>query len=82
MRSRTEELAAELKQVIRLAARDPEALEGALPALSSFQRVVAAGELDQSARVHFILRRLIPDYATRLVPCPIVRVHFVRGLPA
>ena len=64
--SRTQELAAELKQVIRLAARDPEALEGTLPALSSFQRVVAAGELDQSARVHFILRRLIPDYATRL----------------
>lgn len=66
VRSRTQELAAELKQVIRLAARDPEALEGALPALSSFQRVVAAGELDESARVHFILRRLVPDYATRL----------------
>jgi len=66
VRSRTEELAAELKQVIRLAARDPEALEGALPALSSFQRVVAAGELDPSAQAHFILRRLVPDYATRL----------------
>ena len=66
MRSRTEELAAELKQVIRLAARDPEALEGALPVLSSFQRVLGAGELDESARVHFILCRLIPEYAARL----------------
>ena len=66
MRSRSQQLAAELKQVIRLAARDPEALEGALPALSSFQRVAAAGELDESARVHFILHRLIPEYAARL----------------
>jgi hypothetical protein len=28
--------------------------------------VVAAGELDPSAQVHFILRRLVPDYAARL----------------
>jgi hypothetical protein len=52
--------------VVRLAARDPEALEGALPALSSLHRVTAAGQLDESARVHFILHRLIPEYLERL----------------
>jgi hypothetical protein len=66
MRSRTHELAAELRAVIRLAARDPEALEGQLPALSSFHRVTAAGELDESSRVHLILHRLIPGYRDRL----------------
>ena len=52
--------------MVRLAARDPEALEGALPGLSSFHRVTAAGQLDESARVHFILHRLIPEYLERL----------------
>jgi hypothetical protein len=66
MSSRTQHLAAELRDVIRLAARDPEALEGRLPALSSLQRVRAAGELDEAARVHFILHRLIPDVVARL----------------
>jgi hypothetical protein len=66
MSSRTQELAAELKAVIRLAARDPEALEGRLPALSSLQRVQAAGDLDAAARVHFILRRLLPDLVAGL----------------
>ncbi|MGH2841485.1 MAG: hypothetical protein ACRDKY_11755 [Solirubrobacteraceae bacterium] len=66
MGSRAQDLAAELKQVIRLAARDPEALEGALPTLMGFARVVAAGDVPEAARVHFILRRLIPEYAGRL----------------
>lgn len=66
MGSRTQDLADELKEVIRLAARDPEALEGRLPALSSLHRVVAAGELDEAARIHFILHRLIPDVVARL----------------
>jgi len=66
MRTRFGDLADELKQVIRLAGRDPEALEGALPALSALHRVVAAGELDEPARVHFILHRLIPEYLDRL----------------
>jgi hypothetical protein len=66
MRSRTHELAAELKAVIRLAARDPEALEGQLPVLSSLRRVTAAGELDEAGRVHLILHRLIPEYLDRL----------------
>lgn len=66
MGSRTEDLASELKQVIRYAARNPEALEGALPTLSSFQRVTAAGELSDASRVHFIVNRLIPEYAARL----------------
>lgn len=66
VRSQTEELAAELKQVIRLATRDPEALEGALPILSSFHKVLALGEISETARVHFILHRLIAEYMTRL----------------
>lgn len=66
MSSRTQELADELREVIRLAARDPEALEGRLPALSALQRVRAAGGLDEPARVHFILRRLLPDVVARL----------------
>ena len=66
MSSRTQDLAAELREVIRFAARDPEALEGRLPALSSLQRVVAAGAPDEAARVHFILHRLIPDVVARL----------------
>jgi hypothetical protein len=66
MSSRTHEIAAELRAVIRLAARDPEALEGELPALSSLHRVAAAGELDESSRVHLILHRLIPEYRERL----------------
>lgn len=52
--------------MIRLAGRDPEALEGTLPELSALHRVVAAGELDEPARVHLILHRLIPDYLERL----------------
>jgi len=66
MRTRSGELADELKQVIRLAGRDPEALEGKLPELSALHRVEAAGALDEPARVHFILHRLIPDYLDRL----------------
>jgi hypothetical protein len=66
VRSQTEELAAELKQVIRLATRDPETLEGALPILSSFHKVLALGEISETARVHFILHRLIAEYMTRL----------------
>jgi hypothetical protein len=64
--ARAGDLAEELKQVIRLAARDPEALEGALPALSSLHRVASAGELAEAARVHLILHRLIPEYLDRL----------------
>jgi hypothetical protein len=60
------EIAAELKDVLRLAGRDPETLEGRLPALSALHRVTAAGALDEPARVHFILRHLIPDYLGRL----------------
>lgn len=66
MSTRSGDLAEELKQVIRLAGRDPEALEGALPALSALHRVQAAGALDEPARVHFILHRLIPGYVDRL----------------
>ena len=64
--TRSRAIAEELKQVIRLAGRDPEALEGTLPELSALHRVVAAGDLDEPARVHLILHRLIPDYLERL----------------
>jgi hypothetical protein len=64
--TRSRELADELKQVIRFAGRDPEALEGELPALSALYRVASAGELDEPARVHLVLHRLIPEYLERL----------------
>ncbi len=66
MRARSRDLAEELKQVIRLAGRDPEALEGKLPALSGLHRVASAGDLDEASRVHFILHRLVPEYLDRL----------------
>lgn len=65
-RSRSRDIADELKTVIRLAGRDPEALAGRLPALSSLYRVTAAGPFDEAVRVHFILYRLIPEYLQRL----------------
>lgn len=66
VRTRSRDLADELRQVIRLAGRDPEALEGQIPALSALHRVQAAGHLDEAARVHFILHRLVPEYLDRL----------------
>src|SRR4051795_2864502 len=66
MSSRTQQLTAELRDVIRLAARDPEALQGRLPVLSSLQRVQAAGELDEAGRGHVVLHRLIPHVVARL----------------
>ena len=66
VRTRSRDLADELRQVIRLAGRDPEALEGELPALSALHRVEVAGHLDEATRVHFILHRLIPEYLERL----------------
>ena len=66
MRTRSRDLADELRQVIRLAGRDPEALEGELPALAALHRVQVASHVDEAARVHFILRRLIPEYLERL----------------
>ena len=66
MRTRSRDLADELRQVIRLAGRDPEALEGELPALSALHRVQVARHVDEAARVHFILHRLIPEYLERL----------------
>jgi hypothetical protein len=65
-RTRSQEIAGELKTVIRLAGRDPEALEGKLPSLSALYCVAASGERDEPARVHFILHRLIPEYLERL----------------
>jgi hypothetical protein len=65
-KTRSRDIAGELKAVIRLGGRDPEALEGTLPSLSALYRVTANGELDEAARLHFILRRLIPEYLRRL----------------
>jgi hypothetical protein len=66
VRTRTQQLADELKQVIRMAGRDPEALEGRLPSLATFSRVTAAGVTGDAAQVHLILHRLIPEYLDRL----------------
>ena len=68
MSTRSRAIAEELKQVIRLAGRDPEALEGVLPELSTLHRVCAACQLDEPARVHFILQRLIPTTSTGCRP--------------
>src|SRR3954453_13572234 len=62
------EIAAELKDVLRLAGRDPETLEGRLPALSALHRVTAAGALGEAARGHLLLRHLLPDYLRPLLP--------------
>jgi hypothetical protein len=64
--SRTQDLAAELKLVIRLAGRDPEGLEAAVPALCGLYPVAVAGDLDPAGQVHFVLHRLIPAYVDRL----------------
>ncbi|HEX6389236.1 MAG TPA: hypothetical protein VFZ89_07315 [Solirubrobacteraceae bacterium] len=61
-----DDVAAELRGVIRLAGRNPEALEGRLPGLTQFARVTAAGELEESARTYLILQHLIPEYLERL----------------
>lgn len=66
MSTRSTSLAQELKAVIRLAGRDPERLEGALPTLSAMHCIAQAGDIDEPARVHLILHRLIPDYLQRL----------------
>ena len=66
MNTRTRDLAGELRLLVRLAGRDPESLEGALPTLSGFHNVAEMGELDEAARVHLILHRLIPEYVERL----------------
>jgi hypothetical protein len=64
--ARSRELADELRLLIRFAGRDPEALEGELPVLSAMHRVTSPGVLDEPARVHLILHRLIPEYLARL----------------
>jgi hypothetical protein len=51
---------------MRLAGREREALEGALPTLSTFHRVTTVGELDETGRIHFVLHRVIPEYLDRL----------------
>jgi hypothetical protein len=66
MPTNSRDIAAELKQIMRLAGRSPDALEHGLPALSALHRVRAATEVTESARVHFILYQLIPEYLTRL----------------
>ena len=66
MTTRSTSLAQELKAIMRLAGRDPEALEDMLPTLSALHRVCAHGDVDEPTRVHFILHRLIPEYLQRL----------------
>lgn len=67
MPHRHADLALELKLVMREAARNPEALEGRLPILTSFRRVVeAVPDSDDGAAVHFVLTQLIPEYLGRM----------------
>ena len=66
MTTRSTSLAHELKAIMRLAGRDPEALEDTLPTLAAMHRVRERGDIDEPTRVHFILHRLIPEYLERL----------------
>lgn len=66
MTTRSTSLAHELKAVMRLAGRDPESLEGRLPTLSAMCCVSESGTVDEPARLHLILHRLIPEYLQRL----------------
>jgi hypothetical protein len=66
---RKDDVAAELKQIIRLAAEKPEMLHDQLPTLSGFHRVAVVPRTDEQ-RVHFILYTLIPDYVARLESSP------------
>jgi hypothetical protein len=62
----TDVLAAELRLIIRLAARSADQLIGQLPAFSEFWRVAEAGGLDPAEQVRFILYTLIPEFTARL----------------
>jgi hypothetical protein len=60
-------LADELRAVIRLASRDPDALVGRLPLLSEFAQVQARSSTPDSLdTVLFVTGRLIPDLLRRL----------------
>jgi len=66
MTTRSTSVAEELKLVIRLAGRDPDALEDRLPTLSALHRVPTRSDIDEPDRVHFIVHHLIPEYLERL----------------
>ncbi len=68
--STLERLTKELYEVVRKAASEPEALEGQVPVLSGFFRVAAVPFKTDAEQVHYITRRLIPDYVKRLVQGP------------
>ncbi len=71
MESKLTALAAELRLLMRLAARDPEALVGNMPVLSSFAQVRSrALEPDSLEAVLFIIERLVPDLLARLPDGP------------
>jgi hypothetical protein len=68
--STLERLTRELYEVVRKAASEPEDLEGQVPVLSGFFRVAAVPFKTDAERVHYITRRLIPDYVRRLPEGP------------
>jgi hypothetical protein len=68
--STLERLTKELYEVVRKAASEPEDLEGQVPVLSGFFRVAAVPFKTDAEQVHYITRRLIPDYVERLPQGP------------
>ena len=77
--SQQQQLARELAAVIRETARDPDALEDQLDVLSSFFRVRELALTRAGEEVHFISRRLIPEYVARLPEgseCDAIRALF------
>jgi hypothetical protein len=69
--SRQDQLAAELRAVIRLAARRPEELLGRIPLLASFAQV-RERQLDPASpeTLLFVVSRLVPNLLTRLPAGP------------
>lgn len=61
MRTRSRDLADELRQVISLAGRDLEALEGEVSVRPALHRDQAADHLDEPARMHLTRHRMVPD---------------------
>src|SRR5260370_32866296 len=68
--SKLERLARELYEVVRKAAGEPEDLERQVSVLSAFFRVAAVPFKTDAEQVHYITRRLIPDYVKRLPQGP------------
>jgi hypothetical protein len=65
-----EDLAKELKAVMKLADKTPEQLIDCIPTFATLHRVQEAGHVAGDQQVHFVLYTLIRDYVSRLPTKP------------